>query len=180
MLVNLTPSRKYRSEMEKHKRILRHYGFSRNEVKEINFSNIFKSTNYNGVYYSTVSNETEINSWCRQNATNYKLFRKMQKLKESGTTSEELINFEKNAWDYGVADNIQQVLEYYASRDPKIYKGNHVIFINKVKQNPDEPCSGWRWHKWGKYIGYQNPQCEYLNDETDIEEVVCFSIYKVV
>ena len=179
MLVNLTPSRRYRSEMGMHKRRLRHWDYSREEVKRINFNYIFQPTGYTGVYYST-GDENTINAWCKQNATLYKFYRKMKKLMKSGAIDEEINNIRENAWDFGVADDIQQVLGYYADRDPEIYKGNHVIFINTVKRNPNAPCCGWRWHKWGKYIGTQNPQCEYLNDETDIEEVVCFSIYKVV
>ena len=33
---------------------------------------------------------------------------------------------------------------------------------------------GWRWHKWGPYIGTQDPQCEYLADEPEIKEVFVY------
>lgn len=41
----------------------------------------------------------------------------------------------------------------------------------------DEPLmDGWRWSKWGEYIGSQNPTQEYLAMEPDIEEVLVYRI----
>jgi hypothetical protein len=42
------------------------------------------------------------------------------------------------------------------------------------------PKSGWRYHKWGDYIGSQNPQSEYLYDDTHIDAVWTFHIYELV
>jgi hypothetical protein len=38
---------------------------------------------------------------------------------------------------------------------------------------------GWRWHKWGPYIGTQEPKCEYIHDEPEIEEVFTYHVYEL-
>lgn len=80
--------------------------------------------------------------------------------------------------DYGVADNYEQILEYYSSKvnDPK---HNYVILLSEVRKDKQPSEHGWRWHKWGKYIGTQNPQYEYLYDEENIEKVYCYLICEV-
>jgi hypothetical protein len=79
---------------------------------------------------------------------------------------------------YGVCDSYQQVLE----QCPEIVASERgfVMFITELSKasQPDE--GGWRWHKWGPYIGTQEPQCEYLHDEPVIERVFTFHIYEVL
>ena len=56
-----------------------------------------------------------------------------------------------------------------------------IIAVTPVFQHKGE-TDGWRWHKWGPYIGTLNPQYEYLDDENfgdDFEYVLCFELYKV-
>jgi hypothetical protein len=49
----------------------------------------------------------------------------------------------------------------------------------RKRDQPDE--GGWRWHKWGEYIGEKSPQYEYLYDEgNEIEEVYCYHVYEHV
>lgn len=79
---------------------------------------------------------------------------------------------------YGVADNIQQVLEFYRQFIDDATR-QYVIEITPMRKSEQAPRGGWRWHKWGEYIGTQNPQCEYLYDEPLIEEVVVFHIHEV-
>ena len=74
-------------------------------------------------------------------------------------------------------DNLEQIVKFYNEGN---FKGNHVILCHTVKKNPNEPHSGWKWHKHEKYIGNRNHQSEYLNDEPEIDEVIEFSIYKIV
>ena len=81
---------------------------------------------------------------------------------------------------YGVADNIDQIKEYYKEeiKDPD---KKYFIYVTPVYPDPELKGSrmGWRWHKWGEYIGKLNPQCEYLDDEdfvNDIEYVICFHL----
>lgn len=37
---------------------------------------------------------------------------------------------------------------------------------------------GWRWEKWGPYIGTQRSVADYLHDEPDIDYVYTFHVYK--
>jgi hypothetical protein len=77
--------------------------------------------------------------------------------------------------EYGVCDYPQQVIEKYnlSERPEKFF----VSFV-KITKESQPAVGGWRWHKWGEYIGNKNPQCEYIHDEPDIDEVYTFSIYQ--
>ncbi len=74
---------------------------------------------------------------------------------------------------YGVADNIEQIKEFFAKA---IQNPNQKLVISYVViDKKDEPKNGgWRWHKWGEYIGKHEIQHEYLADEVGIEKVLCF------
>lgn len=79
--------------------------------------------------------------------------------------------------NYGVCDNIEQILKEY----PEL-NGSETLYIVGLynvdkKSQPFE--GGWRWHKNGKYIGELNPQCEYLSEEADIDRVYVYHIYEV-
>jgi hypothetical protein len=39
---------------------------------------------------------------------------------------------------------------------------------------------GWRWRKWGQYIGALEPTCEYIADEPHIDKVYVYHIYEKV
>ncbi len=76
---------------------------------------------------------------------------------------------------YGVADSIEQFLELYASKIVLDPRGCCVGFTTVTKAE-QSPSGGWRWHKWGGYVGKHTPQYEYLYNEPDIESVVTFSV----
>lgn len=78
---------------------------------------------------------------------------------------------------YGVCDYPNQVVEKY----PILKEHPAKFFISFVRIRRDEQSEdgGWRWHKWGDYIGTRKPQCEYIHDEPEIEEVYTFSIYEL-
>lgn len=79
--------------------------------------------------------------------------------------------------DTGVCDNWEQIIEKW----PEIVESDRHFIISLAKwERASEPASGgWRWHKWGDYIGAHEPQCEYLHDEPEIESVCTFHIYEV-
>ena len=78
---------------------------------------------------------------------------------------------------YGVCDNYQQILdqcpELVASTSRQF-----VITLTPILKSKQSEEYGWRWHKWGDYIGVYEPQCEYLYDEPLIEKVYCYHIYE--
>jgi len=85
---------------------------------------------------------------------------------------------------YGVCDNVQQVLDRFGER---LENDGHEYFIwfCPVFQDKENAWKGggWRWHKWGEYIGTLEPQCEYLDDEDFGDDwqgyVLCYHIYRI-
>jgi hypothetical protein len=91
----------------------------------------------------------------------------------------------KNTWEqpeglpkkvpmYGVCDTPQQVVDLYGL---DVLPGRFVVCFVRIRKDKEPERDGWRWHKWGPYIGTQDPQWEYLYDEPNIEEVFTFHIY---
>jgi len=79
---------------------------------------------------------------------------------------------------YGVADNPLQAIErdrYLASK-PDV---TVVVFLTPIFKEDEPSVGGWRWHKWGRYVGDQNPQHEYIFDEEHIELVYVYSVYTI-
>lgn len=79
---------------------------------------------------------------------------------------------------YGVCDNYEQILEKYKNILNNPNK-NFVIGLSTVERDGQPSDGGWRWHKWGEYIGNQNPEHEYLYDDIHINKVYCFHIYEI-
>lgn len=79
---------------------------------------------------------------------------------------------------YGVADNLEQVVRHYEAtiRNPDV---RAAIGVYPVWREHQPPHNGWRYHKNGEYIGSQNPQHEYLADDTHIDYVLTFHVYRV-
>ena len=78
---------------------------------------------------------------------------------------------------YGVCDDFQQILD----QCPEIVNSTGREFVITLAEmcKEDQPdWGGWRWHKWGPYIGTQEPTTEYLYDEPIIERVFCYHIYE--
>lgn len=89
---------------------------------------------------------------------------------------EELTNSKKlnHLYAYGVADNATQILENC------ICPNNSIILLTAVFKDKQPSACGWRLHKHGKYYGIQNPSCEYIFDEEEIEMVFTFRIVSLV
>jgi hypothetical protein len=84
---------------------------------------------------------------------------------------------------YGVADTIEQIKEYY-KEEVESKNDKYCLALTPVWQEKENKGKGggWRWHKWGEYIGKLNPQCEYLDDEEfgdDFQYVITFTLYKI-
>lgn len=84
-------------------------------------------------------------------------------------------------WDfypmYGVCDTPEQAREYFKHLEDS--NRQFCLTFVHIRKADQYPTGGWRWHKWGEYIGTQNPQYEYLYDEPDIEEVYTFHLYEL-
>lgn len=79
---------------------------------------------------------------------------------------------------YGVCDNPDQIFERDERIQQYIDDPNHDFIIQmhyiSKKQQPEK--WGWRWHKWGRYIGEHEITCEYLYDEPIVEGVWLYSM----
>lgn len=78
--------------------------------------------------------------------------------------------------EYGVCDTPEQAVEGLGLRARPERFFVSFVEINKATQPSD---GGWRWHKWGSYIGDHEPQCEYIHDEPEIEKVYTFHVYEL-
>lgn len=81
--------------------------------------------------------------------------------------------------EHGVCDTPEQFMERFGPALAADTDGWVVSFV--VLQKADQsPRGGWRWHKWGPYIGDKTPQCEYLYDEgPEITQATTFSLFRV-
>lgn len=91
--------------------------------------------------------------------------------------------FPDDSWpnSYGVADTLDQVKEYlrpFIEHPTRTF----IVSMDKVVRNPENRGrgGGWRWHKWGPYIGTFEPQCEYLDDEEGIDQVLLFHVTELL
>ena len=101
--------------------------------------------------------------------------------------------------DYGVADNATQVIRHLDKSLKSYFFGNSLdeefylglSLVKLIENYPDyklvllmtphvntKDCSwgGWRWHKWGEYIGVHEPQHEYLSYEKGIDYVLSYDL----
>lgn len=77
---------------------------------------------------------------------------------------------------YGVADDVDQIVA--ANPELSDPQRQFVVTFTRVRKATEAAEGGWRWHKWGEYIGTKTPTREYLHDEPEIDEVLVFSIYE--
>lgn len=77
---------------------------------------------------------------------------------------------------YGVCDDAQQLLDHC----PELLAPGRffIVTLTPVIRENQPPVGGWRWCKWGQYIGMQNPEHEYLYNDTHIDRVFCYHIYE--
>ena len=79
--------------------------------------------------------------------------------------------------EYGVCDYPEQVAEKWPilALDPRRF----VITAREIRKEFEPEHDGWRWHKWGEYIGSQNSVAEYLADEPYIDSIFVYHIYEL-
>jgi hypothetical protein len=103
--------------------------------------------------------------------------------KENRTLPDEerikLTLFDENApHNYGVCDDYHQILE----RWPEIESSERkfIICLTPIIRTEQPSSGGWRWHKWGTYIGDHEITAEYIYDCKDVIMVYCFHIYEII
>ena len=78
---------------------------------------------------------------------------------------------------FGVCDSVEHFLEKFGDLIEKSPHHYAVGFTHVLKAD-QPPRGGWRWHKWGPYIGTHEPRHEYLYDEEGIDGVWTFSVMR--
>lgn len=79
---------------------------------------------------------------------------------------------------YGVCDSYEQILEQCPELESSEKK--YCISITPIRKSNEESPGGWRWHKWGEYIGTHEITSEYIADEPLIEKVYVYHIYELL
>ena len=78
---------------------------------------------------------------------------------------------------YGLCDSPEQLMELYPHLDdddvPRVVGFQYIVRKNQ------SPQGGFRYHKNGNYVGRQRPRHEYLYDDTHIDHIISFHIYRV-
>ena len=128
----------------------------------------WQAPSFNGDHYITLAEVTE----------RYPKFYVEGVTGPVGDSMEELVHlvdWDKNC--YGVCDDPQQVLNLI----PELTTSDRQFTVTfcEVRKADQSPEGGWRWHKWGPYIGKHEPKYEYLYDEEGIDRVFCYHIYEV-
>lgn len=101
--------------------------------------------------------------------------------------------------DYGVADNATQVIRHLENSLKSYFSGNDlddefylgkslvrfmelypeyrlVLLMTPHVNAKDCGWGGWRWHKWGEYLGVHEPKHEYLSCEQGIDYVLSYDL----
>lgn len=81
---------------------------------------------------------------------------------------------------YGVCDHWTQVL----LRFPQLQNSEipYLLRLSSIRKAHQPEHGGWRWHKWGQYIGVFQEQArnhEYLYDTPDVEEVFTYEVHEM-
>lgn len=127
-----------------------------------------------GIYQTGLNFEYEIS-----NHTEVEAYGSYHQLDKQGIPIEsyDFNSIREGISPYGVADNVAQIKEY--AKDILASDNPVVISVTEMKKTQQPEEDGWRWEKWGQYIGTQNPQCDYLHDEPNIDSVYVFHVYAV-
>ena len=77
----------------------------------------------------------------------------------------------------GVADTVEQVLAHHQNQvdDPE---KEYVLVVTPILRKHQPARGGWRWHKWGEYIGAHEVTREHLYDQPEIDFVLVYSLYR--
>lgn len=131
-----------------------------------------------GIYLGGLNFEYDISGY-----TDYEAVGSYDRLGKDGLTyrydpNNNMLDYFNNTVEcYGVADNIEQIKEHY--KDQIESSNPIVISVTEIKKATQPEEGGWRWHKWGQYIGTKEAQCEYIKDEPEIDSVFVYHVYSV-
>lgn len=134
----------------------------------------FVKGNHPGVYYTDDLNaEIYIKTW-----TNYNILDGYRaSSRDTFSVTEDHAYGPGYRSGYGLADNEEQVLERYKHLADR--KEQFVIFMTPMYRKFESSWGGFRFHKWGEYIGTHDLTCEYLYDQTDIDVIYVYHVHQI-
>ena len=99
---------------------------------------------------------------------------------ELGEVTHESESFKMHEFNsYGVCDSPEQFFGHALGKWIEASEKYYVVSFTKITKASQPAQGGWRWHKWGPYIGVHEPECEYIYDEGDeIQEVYCYHVFE--
>ena len=80
-------------------------------------------------------------------------------------------------YSFGVCDTPDQFIERY-EKYLDDSEDEYIVGFTVLKKCDQESKGGWRWSKWGTYIGDMDPKAEYLYDEPIIDQVCIYGIFR--
>lgn len=78
---------------------------------------------------------------------------------------------------YGVCDSVGQFMEKFGAA-LKADAAEYCLSFTRIAKDEQGPIGGWRWHKWGPYVGNGEPMYEYLYHEPKFTEVYVFHVFR--
>lgn len=130
-------------------------------------TNVGKSKRNKGVYYTDMGLAYTLGRWY-----GYEVMRtshgELDQLVNEGYTGKGKLRAS------GLADNEDQVLARFKHLEN--HKGKFVIEMHPVLRKNEPELHGFRFHKWGEYIGDFDINREYLYDQKDMDVIYVFSI----
>lgn len=80
---------------------------------------------------------------------------------------------------FGVVDHWSQLPLKALDADSR----NLLVYLGHIRRADQPERGGWRWHKWGPYLGVHSPETsndfEYLYDAIDVVEVWTYHVVEV-
>ncbi|MDX5412855.1 MAG: hypothetical protein LPK02_07385 [Rhodobacterales bacterium] len=80
---------------------------------------------------------------------------------------------------YGVCDSVEQFDALFGDT-LRAHEHSFIVTFVEIRRADQHPNGGWRYHKWGEYVGTQEPMHEYLYDDKHIDRVFTFHINRVM
>lgn len=96
---------------------------------------------------------------------------------------DECIEAYQQGLDYeGDGDFFQgkQLVQFMQAIEEENREYGFVLLLTPIVNEHNHEWGGWRWHKWGEYLGHHQIEHEYLNDEDGVDFVFVWKLVAVV
>ena len=74
----------------------------------------------------------------------------------------------------------EDLVQFMIAMEEQNREYGFVLLLTPIINEHNGEWGGWRWHKWGEYIGHHKIKHEYLNDEKGIDFVFTWELIPVV